>query len=310
MDHDQTHNSNHQPTAPAAGDHALAGKILERIKEERVVPRPRWEYALANLMFWTLWVCCTLAGAAAVAAATFVFANAGWEFRNVAYPDTWNFLLDAMPLLWISALIVLMLAAYENLRQTSLGYRYPMIAVVGLSVIGSIILGGALYTVGVGERVEEQVGGMIPMHRPIIARERVVWINPNRGLLAGEVHDIDPQQNMFMLRTFDGKDWTVSLEDASPRSRMTILQSSIVRVIGLPIMSATTSLFRACFIFPWNIRGSFPASAPTRTREQPVMIFTSQASDDQALDDTDCEKLKPYQTLQNMQNRMGTTTQK
>jgi hypothetical protein len=50
------------------------------------------------------------------------------------------------------------------------------------------VLGGAFfYLSGAGRVFEEQVGGRIPAYRTVKTRQKMIWSQPEQGLLAGEV---------------------------------------------------------------------------------------------------------------------------
>lgn len=296
------------PDAPAE---PFADKILDRIEKEHVVPAPRWIYVLPNALFWLLWIVSALAGAAAVAAAAFVLANAGWEFRVIVYDHWWRFMLDALPLIWISALVILMIAAYENMRHTSLGYRYPVWVVVGLNVLGSVVLGGVLYAAGIGERVEEGIGRRIPMHRSALSHQRVLWINPDRGLLAGRVSGMTDSGDAFLLRTYDGNAWTVSLINANARSRSVAKRFSDVRVVGVEAVISPTStlpVFHACFIFPWVVQGMYPGTIDADRLSSDDLRDLVRSEDADALNawpdaNSPCNDIRPFDALWKLQER-------
>jgi hypothetical protein len=247
-----TNQPNHQP---------LAEKVLEQIEEQHVAPRPRWVFVVRNLAFWGLWILSLLIGAAAMAAALFVFTNAGWEFREVTQPQFVSFLLENIPILWIVALVLMLVLGIENLRQTKAGYRYPMLALLGLNLLGSAVLGYGLFRLGAGQFVDQEVGGRIPFHRPVLVIQERAWTHPEQGLLSGAVTAIQSDQSHFTVRTFDGDEWIVSADDVSDKGRNVLVHVPFVRVVGVPVVEdATGTVFHACFVFPWEINGGrFPA---------------------------------------------------
>lgn len=286
-------------SSSSRSDGPLVEKVLDRIKDERMAPAPRWQFAARNGLFWTLWIASALLGAMAVAAAMYTVANAGWEFRELTHSGLGQFLVEKIPVLWLVALAFATIVAYENLRHTERGYRYPLLVVVGGSVFVSAILGAAFYANGVGQRVEEGIGSHIPFHRSAMKDERVRWTNPQRGFLAGEVVSVSPEQNVFSLRSFDGGQWTVSLDDVSGRGRATIDQFPLVRVVGIPMptSSGVLTTFRACFVFPWTVRGGTDGNGNTF-----VMRVADPSGD--FLQSQDCQNLVPFRTLRTLEDSM------
>jgi hypothetical protein len=277
---------NHQP---------LADKVLEQIEEQHVAPRPRWVFVVKNTAFWALWIVCLLIGAAAMAAALFAFTNAGWEFREVTHPEIVSFLLENVPLLWIVALSLMLIFGIENLRHTKAGYRYPMILIFSLNLLGSAVLGFGLFKLGAGQFVDQEVGSRIPFHRPMLIKQERDWTTPQRGLLSGAVTDVQEDFSTFTIQTFDGKTLTIAGDDVSEKGRDVLTRFPFVRVVGLPQQEeATATVFHACFVFPWEVTGGGFPPPPDRTAHTFQMRLPP--TEDFA-DDSPCAALQTVQQL-------------
>ncbi|MCK9361164.1 hypothetical protein M0Q28_02945 [Patescibacteria group bacterium] len=286
-----------------SGQEPLADKIIDRIEQEGVVPKPRWQFSATNQFFWVIWALSLVFAAAAAAAMIFALANAGWEFRSVTHDGFFSYLVDVLPVFWIAAMLVFVLLAYENLKRTKLGYRYPVRLIVGVGVIGSLVGGAALFAGGLGENVEENVGRHIPMYRPAVEAQRRFWVNPSKGLLGGEITQADPEYATFTVRTFDGGMWVVNGDELGNRDRDYLSDKRIIRIVGVPAIAATNTaeppVFHACMVFPWEVRGHAafaPGAAPTfsvfspSAGNQAVRIPFEQRS-------TLCKGVRPYDTL-------------
>lgn len=236
----------------------LPEKIIERIEQEHVVPKPRWQFSLANQFFWALWALSLVFAASAAAAMIFALANSGWEFRSVTHDSAFSYLIDVLPVFWIAALIVFILIAYENMKRTKLGYRYPVRLIVGLGLFASLVAGAALFVSGWGEGVERGVGKHIPLYKPALESQKRIWLNPSKGLLGGEVTQADARYTTFTVRTFDGDVWLINGDDLGSHERGFLFQKGVIRIVGFPATATTTMeppVFHACMIFPWEVRG-------------------------------------------------------
>lgn len=251
----------------------LPEKIIERIEQENVVPKPRWQFSLANQLFWVIWAMSLLFAAAAAGAMMFALANSGWEFRDVTHDSFFAYLLDVLPVFWISALIIFVLIAYENMKRTKLGYRYPIRLIVGVGLFGALFVGGLLYASGLGENVEQNVGRHIPLYQPALQAQSRRWVNPTKGLLGGEVTQADARYTTFTIRTFDGNVWLIDGDELGSHERAAFLDDSrVIRVVGYPSSATTTMqppVFHACMIFPWEVKG-----APNSGKQPTFSIFT------------------------------------
>lgn len=258
----------------------MGKKVLERIREENVTPRPRWIFFAQNGLLWALWLISAVLAAFAVAAIAFVWINASWDFREVTHgSDTARFILRMLPHVWIAALTLVLFVAYINLRKTETGYRYPVLLIIGLTLIVSIPLGMAFFFAGIGARVDQEFGRHIPLYRPLMDRQREDWTRPNRGLLTGEITNL--REGVFDLLAPDGNEWEV--KTAGLTDDMPLQEGEIVRVIGIPIAGTSTTL-HACAIFPWEIR----AAPPKMLRRRPPAPFFLMA---EPSTDPDCSKL-------------------
>jgi len=129
----------------------LAERVLTRIHTEKVVPRARWTFILANYIFWILGGVAVFLGALAFAAATFEAANAGWRSASAAEPARpLRFLFEVAPYLWALALLLFTLLEYVTIRHTRRGYRYPLGILALGAIVASLALGSVLYALGFG----------------------------------------------------------------------------------------------------------------------------------------------------------------
>lgn len=277
----------------------LADKVLERIEEERVVPKPRWQFDLADRLFWFVGAACLVLGMLVAAGVLFRFANAGWEFEPVTHGNFIEFFSQIVPAIWLVVLVGVVILAYENFRRTKHGYRSTLATVIGLSLLSALLGGALLYAAGVGQVVEEDIGGRIPAYQPVLKHQQVVWMHPERGLLAGELVSISPDITTFRLRSFDGKEWQLNGTSMSPRSWDTLQRFRVVRIVGLvrPTTTEDMVFFEPCFVFPWKIRGAWE---DPRVPSKELFHAQIKTAFDEPLGE-DCRTLHPYPVLKKLQ---------
>ncbi len=73
-------------TSPEQKKDHLAERVLGRITQEHLAPRPRWEFLLKNYAFWGLGVLAVLFGALAFSATLFEVRNVDWRLAPVSAP--------------------------------------------------------------------------------------------------------------------------------------------------------------------------------------------------------------------------------
>lgn len=238
----------------------FALKVLDRIEEEHVVPRPKWQFTMKNRLFWIFGILSIILGSLLTAALVFSFVNAGWEYRAVTHQDLFEFVMQILPTIWIVALVVALLLAYEGFRHTSRGYRLPILAIIGISFFVVIFGGSLFYLSGAGRVVEEEVGGRIPTYRPVMMRQKMIWSQPEQGLLAGQVVEYSEAQSLLRLQGFDGNIYLLNTQDLADDSREVLMEpGESVRVMGIfakPTDGSDVPFFRPCYVFPWEPRNA------------------------------------------------------
>ncbi|MEJ0054087.1 MAG: hypothetical protein WDN10_05215 [bacterium] len=277
----------------------VSRRVLEHIEREQVRPLPRSRFVLQNVALWVFGILSILFGAIAAAAALFALANAGWRYYVATHDTFLTFLIETAPLLWIVTLAFFVLIGYQIFRRTRRGYRYPFIAVAATSVAASLLLGAALYGAGFGEVIEEGLGAHVPFYRPALQAEQVIWAHPERGLLAGRVTGLAPDFSSFTLLGFDGKLWNVEGSDLRRFDEATLAHGGLVRIVGVPLASTTEdAAFHACFVFPWEIYGSFaerraPMPFPYAGGERKIAAERSE----------ECKGVRPYAPLRALEEQ-------
>ncbi|HVB19910.1 MAG TPA: hypothetical protein VNF51_01315 [Candidatus Paceibacterota bacterium] len=279
------------------GDY-LAKRVLNRIVDERLAPRPRWEFLFKNYFFWCLGALAVTLSALAFSATLFEIANIDWRFSIVTHPDPFSFFLAAAPFFWIIALALFLLLGYANIRSTNYGYRYSITTLALGAVLASFVLGASFYATGFGGAVEEMIGDHPPLYRPTLTAQRSWWLAPQDGLLGGQVIRTDPSGTSFALRDFNGQIWQINGSDLHNPDRAAVTRGGIVRVIGVPT-AATSSAFHACFVFTWEISGGF-AGVPPSLSFAPSIASTSEKSSTNVRSEA-CRGIRPYRQLRNIE---------
>ena len=274
-------------------DDHFAKRVLERISDEKLTPRPRWEFVFKNYVFWGLGAVAIALGAFAFSAMLFEIENVDWRLALVTHGSFLAFFLDAAPFLWVGALALFIALGYVNVRRTNHGYRYSLALIAAGAVLTSLTFGAALYATGLGGLIEETVGAYAPFHRPILTEERSWWLAPGKGLLGGHIVSSAPDVASFVLRDFNGALWNVDGSDLRMPDIAAVARGGLVRIVGVPT-TATSTVFHACFVLSWEFHGDFqhapsplPVAAIASTSERSPFAVRSEV----------CKGIRPYQQL-------------
>ncbi len=283
-------------------DTRFAKRVLERIEGEQVHPRPRWEFAVKNYLFWALGALAVFLGALAVSAILFEMTSIDWRLASATHGSLGALAFAAVPYVWIGALFVFIGVGYRNVRLTKHGYRYRIGVIALVSVLGALSLGSILHFGGLGGAVDEALGDHPAFYRPILAAERSWWDAPTRGLVGGTVTLVAPEVATFTVKDFNGASIQVDGDDLSLSDRTVIARGGIVRIVGVPLVStstATTTVFHACFVFPWE-----PQSRGRRRMMPPPPLTTFASTSERESPSersAECRGIRPYHDLRQVE---------
>jgi hypothetical protein len=233
----------------------LGDKVLRKIKEECICPKPRWQFLLKDYFIWFLFLIALLLGALAFCVALYVLTTNDWDLYQYLHTSFVGHILISIPYIWIIFLAIFVLIAHYNFKHTKSGYRRETYFVVGLSVVGSLFFGAFLHTLGTGEKIEEFVEASVPMYEKIACcgARKDIWDQPARGLLAGKIVTVMDERN-FELRDFSGFDWQVQEDDDTLEYDPLQMQpGEDVKIIGEKKMDF---VFWAREIRPWKDKGA------------------------------------------------------
>lgn len=285
-------------------DVSVTDRVLKKIETEKLHPRPRWEFIAQDALFWGLGGLSVIFGSFAFSAGMYDVENTGWRFAPVTHDSYLAFFLATAPFLWMIALALFTLIGYENIRRTKRGYRYPLVLIVLGAILASMALGGVIYAAGFGKEIEEALGDHPPFYRPVFMQERAAWLAPERGLLGGEVVSVAPSGDTFVLRDFSGTTWIIDSREIGGRDFATLAQGGFIRVVGTSTTgdlltsadaSASTSLFHACFIFPWLVHEN--ARGGTSRRMMVTFYATTSERNTERMRTDTCRGIRPYERL-------------
>ncbi|MFA5753878.1 MAG: hypothetical protein WC905_00765 [Patescibacteria group bacterium] len=183
-------------------------KLLKKIKEEKIAPKPRWHFLLKNYVIWVVGGLALLVGAGAVSVLTYLMINNDLGIHRALGKTRGEFLLLTLPYFWLVFLGLFIFVIYYNIKHTKRGYRYPLWAVALVSVLASVILGEALFLLGIGEKIDSVLGRRAPFYERFMNPQLEFWSQPEEGRLVGMALQLSGDER-FVLIDRDQKEWEV-----------------------------------------------------------------------------------------------------
>lgn len=147
-------------------------------------------------------------GSLAISTILFIVTTHDWDIYDYLGRSFLKHVFISIPHFWIAVFAVLILSACYSFTRTKHGYREAISRVFLGSIIGSLILGTALFFCGVNSQVHEFFSRNVPFYNDLIYYKEDIWDKPEKGLLAGEVSDVR-NKNEFILTDFKGNTWHI-----------------------------------------------------------------------------------------------------
>ena len=184
----------------------IGTKIIEKIKEAHIKPKPKWEFLLKNYVIWAIFALTIFIGSLATGVMIFTIRHAEWE----NYPAEEGFfqqLLINLPFFWLIVLIIFIGVGLYNLKHTKKGYKYNPLFIVFISIIISIVIGSVIYATGGGEKLEDAFYHRFPFYQNIMRPQSRLLINPKGGRIAGIIVEVN--QEYIAIKDFRGNVWKI-----------------------------------------------------------------------------------------------------
>jgi hypothetical protein len=229
----------------------ISNKILEKIKQKKISPKPKWEFLLKDYVFWSAFILSILIGALSTSLAIFRLVNNDWDIYEKVGDNFFTFTLKTMPYFSFLVFAVFVFIAFYNFKHTKKGYKYGFPLVIVISVFSSIVLGFALFGVNVAKHLDQQAMQMMPFYKHQTFGKRIErWQQAEKGVMAGKIIKIE--FDLLELENLEKEIWKIDLKKIPPQMKDKLKEEMIIGIMGEIIEKG---LFEAEHLRPW--RGNF-----------------------------------------------------
>ena len=137
-------------------------KILDGIKTGEIKAESKWRFMAHDYFFWLLTAISTLLGSFAFASILHRIAIDQVPLaKHIRDLESVSIFVQTLPYLWIGVVLLLGLAGWFNFKKTSKAYKHQLVVFLSM-LIASMMLGGMLFAVGVGSKVDEGIQKRVP----------------------------------------------------------------------------------------------------------------------------------------------------
>ncbi|NCN11841.1 hypothetical protein GW937_00795 [Candidatus Kaiserbacteria bacterium] len=255
----------------------LKNTVLQRIKAEKMSPRPRVFFRSRECAVWMLWLLSVVVGALAFSVSLFVVLHHQYAFYEASHSNFFTFMVETLPYVWIVTFAVMTYAAIYNIRHTKYGYRYPLWMIMASSVVLSFAGGSTLQFFGLGYTIDDVLGEHMSLYQSQNKFEQYLWQDPDDGRLVGRLRytTLSPTTTII-FEDINGGRWTIDISELV-HSDLTALNSErLVKLLGDP-SDTELHLFHACGAFPWHFDKDMTSLERHEEREEFVERVTNHA---------------------------------
>lgn len=237
---------------PEQSEVSVRSQVLSRISGENICPRGRWFFLGRECVLWLIWLLTTVLAAVAVAVSTFVIMHRQYALYEATHSSFWAFMLEVLPYLWIVTFVLATGLSYYHFRQTKRGYRYPLITVIGATLLASLVGGMALHYVGMSFTFDHYLGRYFPgMYASQERKEAQFWQRPEEGRLMARFREEPITDSVAVVEDITGQRWAVDITELFVSDREYLRDGREVRMLGLRYDGGLGTEFHACGVFPW-----------------------------------------------------------
>lgn len=228
----------------------LCQEVVEKIKAENLKPKPRWSFLLKNYVFWSFFIISLVVGSLAMAVIIFMIRINDWDLYKRLTGDFFSLVIATLPYFWLLVLAIFIFIAYYYLRHTKTGYRYSLAMIIAITIGTSAVLGVIAHSAGFGKIIFETMSEKIPIYGNLDFNRAKMWIQPEKGLLAGTIIDLLDERN-FSINDFTSQPWNIDAEKAIWQSGLKMNIGENIKIIGEKI---DDGFFHALEVRPWGTK--------------------------------------------------------
>ncbi len=217
----------------------VSKNVLMKIKDNEIKPVPKWKFLLKNYFIWSLFIVNLIVGSI----------SAGIVFLIISSGDLVNAPLYSIPFVWIFLTTIFIAIAVYNFRHSERGYKHALWKVIMVNLSLSIIIGLFLNVFGVAQKLNSTFSENIPIYNHTMDMRSKIWQRPEEGYLAGQIIEINTDDNILILMDLNNDKWEIDYSSASIRPRIDLRIGEEIKLTG---SKKTDNQFYADDIRPWN----------------------------------------------------------
>ncbi|HBB36816.1 MAG: hypothetical protein UX02_C0003G0015 [Candidatus Moranbacteria bacterium GW2011_GWC1_45_18] len=230
----------------------LIQDTIEKIKEQRISPEPKWKYLVKKYFLWALFAAVLILAAISFSAAYDNANNLDWDLYRFIHQSRFLYILSILPYFWIILIAIFLIAAFFEIRKTETGYRYSWSRILLIIAGGIAVFGGFISLLGFGGKLNSKLVKEVPFYsQHMMVTKESQWMQPSRGFLAGTITYVS--ENKIGIKDLNSDDWNINIDDNTlVKPSVNISREEMIKIIGT---KTDENNFKAKEIRPWTGKG-------------------------------------------------------
>lgn len=251
-------------------DQNFNDNVLQKIKDEKITPKPKWQFLLKNSLLWILGILSLILGAVATSLIFYMIFGEEMVFYHGGH-NIFEALFFLIPFFWIICLAIFAVSVFYYIKHTKKGYKYSARTIIFSIFVISVIFGGALSVLGVDQIIDDVLGEKAPMYDRVINPRMDYWSNPSSGRLTGIVVS-EEQPITYYLIDRNGESWVTQVNKKEEGRK--IIVGHPVRLIGEKVGDHSFVIEKVMPVGPG--RGFFKRPLPPMIPGEPLPEMCNQ----------------------------------
>lgn len=226
----------------------ISEKVVEKIKQEHLSPKPKWRFQLGRMLVFFLLALFFVIGSIAVGLVLELFDELELD-SVISRPAGFRMAVGSFPYFWLIVFIIFIALALLDFFHTKYGYRHRTRSMVLVFVGGMLALGVVVYTLGISENLHRFLGKNVRYYPLVISNPEAFWSQPDEGLLSGVIISDDKDCGCMKVVDWQRSVWNVDYSRAIIRPGAHIQDGEGVKIIG---REKEPHKFQAQEIGPWK----------------------------------------------------------